>query len=69
MIEKHWKTIYWCVPGDTRQKAEAATRATSAHYHLLYYAGENGKLKQIDTAAEPPHQECFHNAESGHDKK
>ena len=61
-IEEHWNTIFDCVKGNTRERSEAATRATSAHFHLLYYAGKNGRLSKVDTSTEPPHQECFANA-------
>lgn len=68
-IEEHWNTIYACVPGEIRQRAEAATRATSAHYHLLYYAGQGGTLTKVDTAIEPRHEECFNNESRAHDTK
>ncbi len=63
-IKLYWETLYGCVSGNTRQRAEVATRATSAHYHLLYYAGQHGILKKIDTSAAPQHQECFAHATS-----
>lgn len=63
-IKQYWETLYGCISGDTRQRAEAATRATSAHYHLLYYAGQRGLLKRVDTSAEPQHKECFANETS-----
>lgn len=68
-IEEHWNTIYGCVPGNMQQKAEAAIRATSAYYHLLYYAGQSGTLRKVDTSIEPLHQECFSDATLTRDTK
>ena len=53
-IEAYWDDLYTNGKGNLREKAEAATRATSEHYHLLYYAGKKGKLNKVDTAPPKP---------------
>lgn len=52
-IEKFWQSYYDNADGDTPEKAEAATRATSDWYHLLYYTGKQGVLRRVDTSPKP----------------
>lgn len=49
-IEQFWQSYYDNADGDTPEKAEAATRATSDWYHLLYYTGKQGVLRRVDTS-------------------
>ena len=60
-MKQHWKVIYEGGKGNLRENAEAATRATSERYHLLYYKGQNGKLAKVDTS--PKHR---HNSPNEH---
>lgn len=49
-IERFWQTIYDAAEGGTPEKSEAATRATSEWFHLLYYAGKQGTMRRVDTS-------------------
>lgn len=46
-IRELWKGAFFSHPGDSRERAEAATRATSERYHLLYYVGKQGILNRV----------------------
>lgn len=50
-IERFWQNIYDHFEGTVPQKAEAATRATTDWFHLLYYRGKQGILRRVDTMA------------------
>jgi hypothetical protein len=49
-IRRFFHTLYKNGKGNPQERAEAANRATSEHYHLLYYAGKNGILTKVDPA-------------------
>ena len=46
-IRDFWKGAFFGQPGDSRERAEAATRVTSERYHLLYYVGKQGILNRV----------------------
>jgi hypothetical protein len=60
-IEKFWQKNYKDAKGTLREKAEAATQATTDWYHLIYYSGRPAKdpdqghcpgiLRRVDTAS------------------